>query len=78
MSTLSDKANDFWDRISPRERRLVVIAAIAVPLTLAIWLGLSIRDGLVAIEHARADAQGAKRARRSARTRQTARKSTMR
>ena len=50
MSAFTDKARDFWDRISPRERRLVVIAAIALPVTLAIWLGLSIRDGLVDME----------------------------
>ncbi len=47
---VSDRARDFWDRISPRERRLVVLAAIAVPLTIAIWLGFSIRDGLIAME----------------------------
>jgi hypothetical protein len=50
MSTFTDKARDFWDRISPRERRLVIIAAIAAPITLAIWLGLAIHDGLVAME----------------------------
>src|SRR5882672_6188788 len=50
MSTASDKARDFWDRISPRERRLVVIAAIAAPITIAIWLGLAIHDGLGAME----------------------------
>lgn len=50
MSAISDRARDFWDRISPRERRLVVIAAIALPVTLAVWLGLSIRDGLVDME----------------------------
>jgi hypothetical protein len=50
MSALTDKARDFWDRISPRERRLVLIAAIAVPVTLAIWLGLSIHDGLLDME----------------------------
>ena len=50
MSAITDRARDFWDRISPRERRLVMIAAIAVPVTLAIWLGLAIRDGLVAME----------------------------
>ena len=26
MSAITDKAGEFWDRISPRERRLVVIA----------------------------------------------------
>lgn len=50
MSAITDKARDFWDRISPRERRLVMIAVIAVPITVAIWLGLAIRDGLVAME----------------------------
>lgn len=50
MPTLNERARDFWDRISPRERRLVVIAAIAVPITIAIWLAFSIQDGLVAKE----------------------------
>ena len=48
--TITERARDFWDRISPRERRLVVIAAIATPIILAIWLGLAINDGLVAKE----------------------------
>jgi hypothetical protein len=43
---VADRARDFWDRISPRERKLVVLLAVAVPITLAIWLGLSIQDGL--------------------------------
>lgn len=47
---ITDRARDTWDRISPRERRLVVIGGIALPLVLAIWLGLAIRDGLIAIE----------------------------
>jgi len=46
----SDRARDFWDRISPRERRLVIIAAIAAPITIAVWLGLQIKDGLDHIE----------------------------
>jgi len=50
MSAISDRARDFWDRISPRERRLVVIAAIAAPITIAVWLGLAIHDGLDAME----------------------------
>ena len=49
MSAITDKASDFWARISPRERRLVVFAAIAVPVTIAIWLGLAIHDGLDAM-----------------------------
>ncbi|MEO8845137.1 MAG: type II secretion system protein GspM [Kofleriaceae bacterium] len=50
MSTIRDKARDFWDRISPRERRLVVIGAIVLPITLALWLGFAIHDGLGAME----------------------------
>ena len=51
MSAITDKARDFWDRISPRERRLVVIAAIATPITIALWLSFAIHDGLVTMEH---------------------------
>jgi Tfp pilus assembly protein PilO len=50
MSAISERAKDFWDRISPRERRLVVLAAIAVPITIAVWLGFSIKDGLENME----------------------------
>src|SRR5687767_5058770 len=46
----SDRARDFWDRISPRERRLVVLLGIAAPITIAIFLGLQIKDGLDNIE----------------------------
>lgn len=46
MSAVSERARDFWDRISPRERGLVMIAAVVAPLTLVIWLGLAIGDGL--------------------------------
>jgi hypothetical protein len=50
MSAISDRARDFWDRISPRERRLVILLGVAAPITIAIWLGLSIRDGLIDME----------------------------
>jgi hypothetical protein len=50
MSAISERARDFWDRISPRERGLVVIAAVAVPLTIVIWLAMSIGDGLSSME----------------------------
>jgi hypothetical protein len=43
---IADRAREFWDRISPRERMLVVVFAVAAPIILAIWLGSSIRDGL--------------------------------
>ena len=47
---ISDRARDFWDRISPRERVLVVALAFALPAILATWLALSIRGGLIAME----------------------------
>src|ERR1041384_3231422 len=50
MSAISERARDFWDRISPRERGLVLIAAVAAPLTIVIWLGLAIGDGLANLE----------------------------
>ena len=48
--TINERVRDFWDRISPRERRLVVIAGIAAPLTIALYLGLAIHDGLSDME----------------------------
>jgi type II secretory pathway component PulM len=50
MSAISERARDFWDRISPRERGLVMIAAIAAPVIIVIWLGLAIGDGLANME----------------------------
>jgi type II secretory pathway component PulM len=50
MSAVSERARDFWDRISPRERGLVVAAAVVAPLTLVIWLGLAIGDGLASMQ----------------------------
>jgi hypothetical protein len=50
MSAMSERAGEFWDRISPRERGLVVLAAVTVPLTIVIWLGLAIGDGLSSME----------------------------
>lgn len=50
MSAVSERARDFWDRISPRERGLVMIAAVVAPLTLVIWLGLAIGDGLASMQ----------------------------
>ena len=63
-TTMTDQERrDFWDRISPRERRLVVIAGDRAPLTLALWLGLAIHDGLATMETRNdRDAQGAARA----------------
>ncbi|HEX7840434.1 MAG TPA: type II secretion system protein GspM [Kofleriaceae bacterium] len=50
MSAASERARDFWNRISPRERGLVVAAAVVAPLTLVIWLGLAIGDGLSSMQ----------------------------
>lgn len=50
MSAVSERARDFWDRISPRERGLVMIAAVVAPLTLVVWLGLAIGDGLAGMQ----------------------------
>ena len=50
MSAVSERARDFWDRISPRERALVLLAAVVAPLTLVVWLGLAIGDGLSNME----------------------------
>ncbi len=48
---IQDKAREFWDRISPRERMLVVLLGVAAPITIILWLGFSIHDGLEAIEN---------------------------
>ena len=50
MSAVSERARDFWDRISPRERGLVMLGAVAAPLVLVIWLGMAIGDGLSGME----------------------------
>ena len=47
---IRERARDFWDRISPRERMLVILAAVAAPLIIAFWLGSSISEGLDKIE----------------------------
>lgn len=48
---INDRLRDFWDRISPRERAMVLVLGVAVPVGLALWLGFSIHDGLVAMEN---------------------------
>ena len=50
MSAIADRARDFWARISPRERGLVMIGAVAAPIVIAIWLGMAIGDGLSNME----------------------------
>lgn len=46
MPPIAERARDFWDRISPRERAMVIVAGVAAPIVIVIWLGLSISDGL--------------------------------
>jgi hypothetical protein len=46
MPSIQERARDFYDRISPRERKLVLLLAIAAPITIVLWLGLAIHDGL--------------------------------
>ena len=50
MSAVSERARDFWDRISPRERGLVMISAVVAPLTVVVWLGFAIGDGLAGMQ----------------------------
>ena len=47
---ITDRARDFWDRISPRERALVVLLSIGLPLAAAVWLAFSIHDGLSSMD----------------------------
>jgi len=47
---IRERARDFWDRISPRERMLVILGGVAAPIIVALWLGSSIGDGLSKIE----------------------------
>jgi Type II secretion system (T2SS), protein M len=50
MATVVDKLRDKWEAITPRERRLVVVSGLAAVVITALWLGISIRDGLHKIE----------------------------
>ncbi len=45
-----DTLREKWDGITPRERRIVVIGGAAAVVTIVLWLGMSIRDGLTTIE----------------------------
>jgi hypothetical protein len=39
-----------WDNITPRERALVVLLGVAVPVIILLWMGLEISDRLDAME----------------------------
>jgi hypothetical protein len=46
MSEFTEKLRDKWESITPRERRLVVVLAVAIPTVLIVFLGMKIKDGL--------------------------------
>ena len=50
MSTFADNARDWWERKNPRERVLVLALTIVAPITIAVYLGSQITDGLNKIE----------------------------
>jgi Type II secretion system (T2SS), protein M len=50
MSTFADNARDWWERKNPRERVLVMALAVVAPITIAVYLGSYISDGLAKIE----------------------------
>jgi hypothetical protein len=50
MADLASTLRDKWDTITPRERRLVVVLGVSVPIILLLFVGLQIRDGLEAME----------------------------
>lgn len=59
MAAILDKLRDKWDAITPRERKIVVLGGVAAVVTVVLWLSLSIRDGLHAIEHRNARMESA-------------------
>jgi Type II secretion system (T2SS), protein M len=54
MSTFSDRASDWWERKNPRERMLLMSLAVVAPITIAVYLGSYISDGLAKIEKSNA------------------------
>jgi type II secretory pathway component PulM len=59
MSTFADNARDWWERKNPRERVLVMALAVVAPITIAVYLGSYISDGLTKIEKSNAEARRA-------------------
>lgn len=59
MSTFADNARDWWERKNPRERVLVMSLAVVAPITIAVYLGSYISDGLAKIEKSNAEARRA-------------------
>jgi hypothetical protein len=59
MSTFADNARDWWERKNPRERVLLMSLAVIAPITIAVYLGSYISDGLAKIEKSNAEARRA-------------------
>jgi Type II secretion system (T2SS), protein M len=59
MSTFADNARDWWERKNPRERVLLMSLAVVAPITLAVYLGSYISDGLGKIEKSNAEVRRA-------------------
>lgn len=50
MALSTAQLRDKWERITPRERRLVVVLGGTFIVVALLWVGFTIRDGLEAIE----------------------------
>jgi type II secretory pathway component PulM len=50
MAAFIDTVRDRWEGISPRERKLVLLLGISFVVIVVLYLAMSIRDGLVALE----------------------------
>lgn len=50
MSTFADRASDWWETKNQRERMLLIALAVTAPITIAVFLGSYISDGLNKIE----------------------------
>lgn len=50
MASSTNRLNEWWEGISPREQRLVAIAGVVGIATILIFVGLRINDGLGSIE----------------------------
>jgi type II secretory pathway component PulM len=50
MAAFIDTVRDRWEGISPRERKLVLLLGISFVVIVVLYLAISIRDGLTALE----------------------------
>lgn len=50
MAAFIDSVRDRWEGISPRERKMVVLLGVSFAVIIVLYLALSIRDGLSALE----------------------------